>query len=133
MRVRLVFLCHIRIYLPAKVHLALVVGVAVNDEPYGENVIDTLEWNLLLLHLLVDGVGGLGPDFQLVSDTCIGQFLFERTDKFLREFHPVFLSGFQLVGDEAVIHGVGEPEVYVLKFALDIVESKLVGERNVQH
>ena len=83
MRIRLVFLCHIRIYLPAEVHFALVVGVAVDDEPYGENVIDTLERNLLLLHLLVDGVGGLGPDFQFVSDTCIGQFLLERTDKFL--------------------------------------------------
>ena len=69
--VGLVFLCHIRIYLPAEVLLGLVVGIAINDETDCEDVEHSFERNLLFLHLLVDGVSGLRTDFQLIFYSCI--------------------------------------------------------------
>ena len=50
----LVFLCNIREHLPAEILLHLGILVAIDDETYGEDIEDSLEWHLLLLHLHPD-------------------------------------------------------------------------------
>ena len=129
----LVFLCHIGIYLPAQVLLHGRILLAVNDEPDSEHVEDAFERHFLLLHFFVDGICSLRADFQLVPDAGHGKFLLERPDEFLGQLDAVFLGGFQLVGDKAVLGGVRKSEIYVLKFALDVVESQLVGQGDVKH
>ena len=126
--VLLVFFSHIAEYLPAESLFSVRVWRAVNYEPDGKNIIDSFERHLLLAHLVVDGPGCLGPDFQLVLDTFVRKLLLERLNELNHQFLTVLFCGFELVGDGPVLLRVGIAEIYVLHLALHIVETELVGE-----
>ena len=66
-------------------------------------------------------------------DPVIGKGLLERFYELLGQPDPVPFGRLQLVGDRAVLLRLGETEVDVLHLALDVVEPKLVCQRNVQH
>ena len=132
--VRFVLLRHKGIDLPAEVFLLLVVfPVAVDDEADGKDIVHALERHFLLLHLLPDGVGGLGTDFQFVADAGLGEFQLERLDEFGHQFFAVLLPGFQFVGDEPVLFRLGIIQVDVLHLPLHVVQAQLVRQGDVQH
>ena len=128
-----VFFGHVGEHLPAEVLLDLGVVVALNDEADGEHVVDTLEGDLLHLHLAVDGVGALGADLQLVDDPGVGELLLQRLDKLGRDLLAVLLRGLQLVGDGAVGLGIRIAEIDVAQLVVDVVQAELVRQRHIEH
>ena len=63
----------------------------------------------------------------------IGEFLLQRFDELGGEFLAVLLGRLELVGDAPVLLGFGEAEVDVFHFAFHVVESQLVGQRDIEH
>ena len=59
--------------------------------------------------------------------------LFQRLDELAAEPLAVRGGGSQLVFDGTVLLRLGEFEIYVFELALDIVKSKLVGKRDIEH
>ena len=106
---------------------------AVDDETDREDIEDSFERDLLLLHLLVYGQCCLCADLQLVADTFFREFLLEWLDELGHKLLSVSLRALELVCDSPVLLWFSITEVDVLEFALYIVESQLVGERYVQH
>ena len=47
------------------------VFLAIDDESDGKHVEDSLERHFLLLHLLIDGEGGLGADLQFILNAFV--------------------------------------------------------------
>ncbi len=133
LRVGFIFLGHVGVHFPAEVLFRLGVRLAVDDEADGEDIIDSLERNLLLLHLSPDGICRLGPYLQLVMDAVVGKGLLERFDELLGQPLAVPFRGLELIGEGPVLLRLGETEVDVLHLALDVVESELVGQRDVKH
>ena len=101
--------------------LYLFVFFAVYDEPDRKYVKDTLEGNLLLLHLLIDGERCLGTDFQLILYAFIREFLLKWFDELSHELLPVLLCALELVCDSPVLLRFGMTEIDVLHLALDVV------------
>ena len=90
--IRLVFFRHEGVHLPAKVFLLLMVfRIAVDDKADGKNIVHTLERHFLLHHLLPDGVGGLGADFQFVLNAGLRELALERLDKLCHQLFAVLL------------------------------------------
>ena len=130
----LIFFCHKAEYLPAKLFFqGVVFSVAVYDEAHGENIKNALERNFLLDHLLPDGVGCLGADLHLIVDAGRIQFPLERADELFHQPFAVLFSGFELVGDEPILLGLGVFEIDVLHLPFHVVQAQLVGQRDVQH
>ena len=131
--VGLIFFCHIGEYLPAESLLHVPVLLAVDDETYGEHIEDTFERHLLLLHFPVYGQCCLGTHLKLVLYSLIGELLLERLDELGHELLPVSLGALEFVGDGPVLFRIRMAEIYVLHFALYVVQPELMGQGNVQH
>ena len=131
-RVRLVFLGHIRIDLPAEVQFLFPAFLAVDDEAHRKHIIDTLERHALRLHLAVNRVGRLGPDLQCVPDAQRRELLGQRLHELPREPFPVRFRGLEFIGDGAPGLRVRITEPDVLHFALDVVEPQLMRQRDIQ-
>ena len=131
--VRLVLLRHESEDLPAQCMLHRAVLLAIDDEADGEHVIDSVEIDFLLLHLLPDGESGLGAGLELVFDAGFRELCLERLDELCGDELAVAFCGFKAIGDGAVLLGFGIFEVDVLHLALHIVQAELVGQGNVEH
>ena len=131
--VRLVFFRHIGIYLPAEVVLNALLRLAVYYETHSIHIIHALERHLLDEHLLVYAVGRLGPHLDFVMYAGPVELAFQRLDELAAEPLAVRGGGSQLVFDGTVLLRLGEFEIYVFELALDIVKSKLVGKRDIEH
>ena len=107
--------------------LCLFVLLAVYDEPDRKHVEDALEGHLLLLHLLIDGEGGLRAHFQFILYAFVGKFLLQRLDELGHELLPVLFSALELVCNRPVLLRFRMTEVDVLHLALDVVKAKLMG------
>ena len=130
-RVGFILFSHIRIDLPAKVHLILMICITIDYESYGEHVIHTLERNFLLLHLLIYRVCSLGPDLEFVFDACVRKFSGKRTDKLFRQLLPILLCRFQLIGNQSIFHRISKPEINILQFTLHVIQSQLMSQRDI--
>ena len=130
-RVGFILFSHIRIDLPAKVHLILMICITIDYESYGEHVIHTLERNFLLLHLLIYRVCSLGPDLEFVFDACVRKFSGKRTDKLFRQHLPILLCRFQLIGNQSIFHRISKPEINILQFTLHVIQSQLMSQRDI--
>ena len=129
--VGLILLCHIREYLPAESMFDFSVLLAVNDESDSENIEDSFERNLLLLHLLVYRQSRLGTYLQLILYSFIRELLLQRLDELGHELLPVAFGTFKLVGNGPVLLRLGISEVDVLHLALDVAQS-LEGRVNMK-
>ena len=92
-----------------------------------------LEGDFLHLHLAVDGERALGARLELVADARFGELAFEGAYELGGQLLAVLLGGLELVGDGAVLLGVGVAEVDVPQFGVEVVEAELVGQRHVEH
>ena len=101
--------------------LCLPVLLAVDDEPYGKHIVDSVETHLLLLHLLIYGQSCLRSHFQLILYALIRELLLERLNELGHQFLPVFLCALELVCDGSVLLWVGVAEENVLHLALYII------------
>ncbi len=132
-RIGFIFLSHPRIHLPAQVLFDLGIRLAIDDEAYREHIVHPFERHFLMLHLPPDGIGRFCPRLQYVADPVLGKRLLQRFHELQREPFPVLLRSLELVGDRPVLLRFGKPEIDVLHLALDVVESQLMGKRDVQH
>ena len=119
--VGLIFLCHIREYLPAQSMLCLPVLLAVDDEPYGKHIVDSVEAHLLFLHLFIYGQSCLRSHFQLILYALIRELLLERFDELRHQLLPVFLCALELVCDGPVLLRICMTEEDILHLALYII------------
>ena len=131
--IRFILLSYIGIYLPAKVVLHSLIRLTVNNEAHGIDIIHALERHLLDKHLFVYAVGRLGPHLDFVMYAGPVELAFQRLDELAAEPLAVRGGGSQLVFDGTVLLRLGEFEIYVFELALDIVKSKLVGKRDIEH
>ena len=129
-RVRLVHVRHYGVHLPAL--LLLLFGCGVEDDADGKQVVHPLEGALLLLHLLVDGVDGLGASLDVELQSGLLQLPPYGGDEGGYVAVARGLGLVQLVLD-VVVHvvlGVLQREVFQLR--LQLVQSQLVGQRGVE-
>ena len=117
--------------LPAVLFLAL--RGAVQDDAYGEEVVDALELALLLLHLLPDGVYGLGAALHVEVEASLLESLLDGAD----EGVDVAVACSACLRELILYHvedvGLEVLQAEVLQFALDEVEAQLVGQGGVEH
>ncbi len=119
--------------LPAECLLDFMDRFAIDDEAHGEQVVYLVEADLLLLHLLPDGVGTLGAGFQGVLDAFAVQLVLERVDEVPNQRFALRFRVLDLAHDLLVALRLGEFEEDVLHLALDAVHAQLVGERDIEH
>ena len=106
---------------------------AVNDESDCKYIENPFKRNLLLLHLLVNGESGLCPDFQLILYTFVRELLLQRLDELCHELLSVSFSAFELVCYGSVLLRICISEIDVFEFALDVVKTELMCQRNIKH
>ena len=108
------------------------VGGCVDDKADGQQVHDFLEGDVLLLHLLPDGPGGLGALLVGDFDAGFGELPLDGDEEGVQQLLALGGGGFQLVVDLPVFLRLGAAEEYVLELGLDAVESQLMGNGDVQ-
>ena len=130
LRIRLVHIRHYRIGLPT-LHLLLFNGT-VDDDTDGEEVIDTFEGTLLLLHLLPDAVDALRATLDVTVDTCCLHLLLYWFD----ETVDIGITGcFRLTQFFAdmvvgVVLHILKREVF--EFTLQLIESEFMSQRRIE-
>ena len=128
--VRLIHICDECECLPA-LHVFLL-SWSVDDDSDGEEVIYTLEGALLLLHLLPDRVDTLGAALHVIFQSGSIEFLLDRLDEAGDIGIARSLGGIQLLLDHIVGIVLQVLQTQVFQFALQLVESQLVGEWGIE-
>ena len=98
------------------------------DDAHGEDVVDLLEGDVLVLHLVPDGVGGLHTFLDLILDTHLLQGVLDGVGELGKQFVARNLCRKQLPFDGCKVIGMLELETEVLKFRLYLVQSQAVSQ-----
>ena len=130
LRIRLIHRRHDGEGLPA-LHLLLLDG-AVEDDAYGEEVIDALEGALLLLHLLPDGVYGLCASLDMEIQSGLLQALLNRFYEALYVSIATGLSLVKFILDVVIGIVLGIFQRQVLQLRLQAIESQLMCQRSIE-
>ena len=104
----------------------------VDDDSDGKEVIYTLEGALLLLHLLPDGVDALGASLHVIFQSGSIEFLLDRLDESGDIGIARCLGGIQFLLDHIVGIVLQILQAQVFQFALQLVETQLVGEWGIE-
>ena len=128
--VRLIHICNQGEGLPA-LHIFLL-SRCVDDDSDGKEVIYTFEGALLLLHLLPDGVDALGASLHVIFQSGSIEFLLDRLDEAGDIGITRSLGGIQLLLDHIVGIVLQILQAQVFQFALQLVETQLVGEWGIE-
>ena len=131
--VRDILLGHIGIDLPAQIVLYLLDRLAINDESHSEHVEHAFERHFLGQHLLIDAVRGLRADLYLILNARRIQLFLKGFDEFTPKLFPILRRSGQFVSNRTILLRLGELEIDVLEFALYVVKSQLMGQRDVKH
>ena len=98
------------------------------DDAYREDIIDFLEGNVLVLHLVPDRVGGLYSFLDLILDAHLLQRVLDGVGELGKQFVARHLCRLQLRLDGRKVVGVLELEAEILEFRLDLVQSQAVSQ-----
>ena len=112
------------------VHLVFA-RVGRENDAHGENVIDLVEGDVLVLHLAPDGVGRFHASLDFVADAHAVEFAADGFGEVLEEFRALFLREREFAADVFVFLGMLEAETQVFEFRLDFVEAESIGEWRV--
>ena len=121
---------HDGVHLPAFLFFA--VEGRVEDDADGEEVVHALEGTLLLLHLLVDGVDGLGASLHVELQSGFLQLALDGLDELGDVGIARRLRLVQFIFDVVIDAAVGIFQRQVLEFRFQFVESQLVGQRGIE-
>ena len=75
----------------------------VDDDTNGEDVVDTLEWHLLLAHLVPNRIDRLGAALYVILYAGRVEPFANRLDELLDKVHTLLLALTQLLGDVLVV------------------------------
>ena len=128
--VALVDLVQSHIDLEAVVDLVLAV-LRREDDADGEDVVDLLEGDVLVLHLAPDGVGALDTLLDVVGHTHLVEHLPDGCGEVVEHLLALFLRHVQLALDGGVLLRVLIAEGEVFQLGLDLVQSQAVGQRRI--
>ena len=106
--------------------------MGVQDYTDGKQVVHTLERTLLLLHLLVDGVDGLGAPLDVEMQSRLFQLLLYRSDKSGYILVARCFGFIQFLLDVVVDFLLRVLQRKVFQFRLQFVQTQLMGEGSVQ-
>ena len=106
--------------------------MGVQDYTDGKQVVHTLERTLLLLHLLVDGVDGLGASLDVEVQSRLFQLLLYRSDESGYILVARCLGFVQFLLDVVVDFLLRVLQRKVFQFRLQFVQTQLMGEGSVQ-
>ena len=128
--VRLVYLVdgHIDVETFVDLFLAL---FGLEDDTHGEDVVYLVEVDMLVLHLVPDGVGAFHPCLDVVFQSHLVECLTYRGCKVGEEFIARCLCVGQFFLYGAVFFGVFKLEAQVFQFGLDLVQSQSVGQGSI--
>ena len=104
----------------------------VEDNAYGKEVVDALKATLLLLHLLPDGVYGLGAPFHVELQPCLFQLVTNRANEVVDICVATCLCGVELLFYHVVGVVLHVLEREILKFRLQRVQAEFVGKGRVK-
>ena len=124
---------HIRhdgIHLPA--FLLFLFIFRIQNDADSEQVVNSLERTFLFLHLLVDGVDGLGASLHVELQAGIFQLLLNRLDKGSNVSVARSLGFVQLLLDMIIHFFLCILQRKVLQFRFQLVKPQLVGEGSIQ-
>ena len=93
------------------------------DDAHGEDVVDLLERDVLVLHLVPDGVGGFYTLLDGVLDSHLLQLDLDGHDELVEQFVALGLGRSQLRLDVGKLLGMLEAEAEVLELGLNLIET----------
>ena len=126
-----VAVAHDRIDRPAELLLQLT--LAVDDDAQGEDVVNTLERNVLLTHLIPDGIYRLGAALDVVAQVGNSlQLLLDGHQEAGDEGLTLALGLLQSAGDIFVVLGLQPLQRYILQLALQGIQTQLMGYGGVE-
>ena len=107
------------------------VGHRVGDQPQGDEVVHLIEFDLLPVHLAIDGIDALGAAGQLTRDRLRLQLAFQRPAEITNEvFGPSFL-GLDPSLEDLVGLGFEVAQRQILKLGFDPPDSESARDRGV--
>ena len=101
------------------------------DDAYGEDVVDLVEGDMLVLHLRPDGVRTLDPGLDGIFDAHVIKGLADRCREVVKDSVALFLGERQLIDNGSILLGMLIAEAQVFKFRLDLVQSQSVGNGRI--
>ena len=116
--------------LPA--HGFLMLGVSLENDADGEEVVDFLEGRVLFFDFVPNRVDRLGAAFDGVAQVGDLQVALDGADEPGNEAVAGGFGGAEFGGDFAITRWFGEFEVQILQFGFNRVQPQPVGERGVE-
>ena len=115
------------IYVETFVHL---VGAHLrrHDDANSQNVVDFIEGNVLVLHLVPNGIRALDTCLDLVIHAQLIQFFTDRSGELCKEGVALRFSICKLMLNVGIFLWMVVAEAEVFQFGLDFVKSETVGE-----
>ena len=101
------------------------------DDPYGKNIIDLLEGDVLVLHLVPDGIRALHARLDFIPESHLVKFGTDRSRELCEKRVTLRLRGSQFLLDGGVCVRMLIAETEVFQFGLDLVQSQPVGKRRI--
>ena len=101
------------------------------DDAYGENVVNLLKGDVLVLHLAPDGVGAFDACLDVVLEAHLVERVADGGGEVVKHLVALRLGHRQLLDDAVVFLGVLKLEAQVLKFGLYLVQSQAVGDGRI--
>ena len=97
--------------------------IGCEDDAHSEDIIDLLKANVLVLHLVPDGVGALHALLDFVFDPHSLKGVLNGRGKLCKQFVTGYTGRFQLVLNGSIFIRVLELKTQVLQFRFDLVEA----------
>ena len=105
--------------------------LGVEDDAYGQDVIDFLKGHVLVLHLAPDAVGRLDAGLYLILDMLLVESLADGGRKFVEGRIQVLPHAGEPLGDGRIFLGMFIAEAQVLQLLLHLVEPQSVGKGRI--
>ena len=103
----------------------------IKDDAHGQDVIDLLKGDVLVLHLAPDAVRSLYAGLYLITDTRFVQFLTDRGCKLVKLSIQIVLHARKITGNLSIFLGVFVTETEVFQFLLHLMQSQAVGQGGI--
>ena len=105
--------------------------VGGEDDAHSQNIVNLVEGDVLVLHLVPDGVGRLYALLNLIFHTHLAQRLLDGRCKLVEELMALGLGRGKLGLDAVIFVGMLVLETQVLEFRLNLVKTQAVGEGRI--
>ena len=103
----------------------------IKDDAHGQNVIDLLKGDVLVLHLAPDAVRCLYAGLYLIADARFVQLLTDGGCKLVKLGIQIVLHAGKITGYLRIFLGMFVTEAEVFQFLLYLVQSQAVGQRGI--